>query len=116
MIQPHEARRDLSLRIGDQLFIDLHLAFVAEYFVVWLKYLFASRRIVKEFSGQHLVAHSFDDRAHAIGAARSPDYFVLAIQHFEREKGAAKSDAGRETMSGEVFDLNGRLQIVVLST
>ena len=68
-IQADKAGRDLSLRISNQLLVNLNLALVADDFVMRLKNLLACHRIVEEFRRQHFVANSFDDRANAIRAS-----------------------------------------------
>ncbi len=71
-----------------------------------LKDLLSGDGVVKQFSRKNFFGRAFDDCADAVGAARSPDDFSCAVQDFKSDKGAAKRDAGRQTVPRKIFDVD----------
>src|SRR6266446_4556885 len=102
MVQRGKAGGNFSLRILDYFFVNLHLALIVYDFVVRLKNLFARSRIVEELSRQNLFARSGHDRPDTVRSSRSPDHFAGTVQHFKSQKGPAKGDARRQTVSRQI--------------
>src|SRR6266436_1226049 len=92
-IKPDETGGDLAFSVGHQLFINLHLIFLADSLIVRLKDLFPRGRIVEELGRQNLVAGAFDDRADVVGSARRPNHISFFIERLKRYEHPAKSYA-----------------------
>ena len=73
---------------------------------MWLKDLFARYRIVEEFGRQNLFACSFNYRAELFVRPEAQTTFPFASTASRAKKRAAKSHAGRKTVSGQILDAN----------
>src|SRR5882724_5204830 len=113
MIQTDKASCSLPRTVCKQLLVNLHLVLLGDHIIVRLKDLLACDSVVEKLRRKNFIGSTIDNRSNLIGAARSPDNFAGGIENFQRDESPAKRNPGRETVSGEIFNVYGRLQRII---